>query len=272
MQIDWLTVAAQIVNFLVLVWLLQRFLYRPITNAMARREERIETRLSEAKEARAEVEAEAAHLREQQEDLEASREEMLREARQKAADLRARLEDDIREEMEARRKTWEDHLEDERDEFAARLRQRASHQVIDIVGRVLRDYAGSDLAGQVVGSFVNRLANLDAEAREKLSSAAERADGPAKVESSVPLEPSARSRITRAVHEHIAPDIEVNYHEDDGLLLGVRLTIGEQTLEWSAARFLGRLETTLDEVIEGSSRPRSGRSPASGWEARREAR
>ena len=41
MQIDWLTVAAQIVNFLVLVWLLQRFLYKPITNAMHRREERI---------------------------------------------------------------------------------------------------------------------------------------------------------------------------------------------------------------------------------------
>ena len=51
MQIDWLTVAAQIVNFLVLVWLLQRFLYRPITEAMARREERIESRLSEAKNA-----------------------------------------------------------------------------------------------------------------------------------------------------------------------------------------------------------------------------
>ena len=53
MQIDWLTVAAQIINFLVLIWLLQRFLYRPITNAMARREARIEERLSDAKPAAA---------------------------------------------------------------------------------------------------------------------------------------------------------------------------------------------------------------------------
>ena len=37
MQIDWITVAAQIVNFLVLVWILQRLLYRPVTRAMARR-------------------------------------------------------------------------------------------------------------------------------------------------------------------------------------------------------------------------------------------
>ncbi|MBW6495875.1 MAG: F0F1 ATP synthase subunit delta [Burkholderiaceae bacterium] len=264
MQIDWLTVAAQIVNFLVLVWLLQRFLYRPITDAMARREERIESRLSEAKEARANVETEAEHLREKQEKLEASKEEVLRDARQEANEQREAMENDLREEMEARRKTWEEHLEDERDAFAARLRQRAGHQVIDIVRRVLQDYAGSDLAGQVADTFVERLTGLDDEARDKLSDAAKRADGPARVDSSAPLEPSARSQITRAIHKHIAPDIEVDYHEDDDLLLGVRLIIGEQTVEWSATRFLGRLETTLDEAIEDSSKPRSNRAPAKG--------
>ena len=44
MQIDWITVAAQIVNFLILVWLLQHFLYGPITRAMQRREQRIAER------------------------------------------------------------------------------------------------------------------------------------------------------------------------------------------------------------------------------------
>jgi len=259
MQIDWLTVAAQIVNFLVLVWLLQRFLYRPITAAMARREERIETRLSEAKAARAEVESESRRLREKQKELDASREEVLREVRQEADNLRKTLEADLRKEMQARRRSWEDHLEEERDAFAARLRQRAGHQVIDIVGRVLRDYAGTDIAGQLAGTFADRLADLEAEAREKLTVAAQRVHGPARVESGVPLEPSARSRITRAVHEHIAPDIEVDYCEDNTLLLGVRMTIGEQTVEWSATRFLDRLETTLDEVIESSDRRSSGR-------------
>jgi F-type H+-transporting ATPase subunit b len=267
MQIDWLTVAAQIVNFLVLVWLLQRFLYRPITDAMARREERIEARLSEAKDARAKVEAEAERLREKHEKLEASREEVLREARQAAQDLRKEMENDLHEEMEARRKTWEDHLEDARDEFANGLRQRAGHQVVDIVGRILKDYAGSDIADQVAGTFVDRLANLDAEARDKLKAAAGRADGPVRVESSVLLKPASRSQITRAIHAHIAPDLEVEYGEDDDLLLGLRLTVGEQTVEWSATRFLSRLETTLDEVIEGSGRrrvERRAKSAASG--------
>jgi F-type H+-transporting ATPase subunit b len=45
MQIDWLTVIAQIVNFLILVWLLKRFLYHPVITAMDRREQRIAERL-----------------------------------------------------------------------------------------------------------------------------------------------------------------------------------------------------------------------------------
>ncbi|MEQ8861747.1 MAG: F0F1 ATP synthase subunit delta [Pseudomonadales bacterium] len=262
MQIDWLTVAAQIVNFLVLVWLLQRFLYLPITRAMAQREARIESRLTEARTAREEAEAEGRRLHEEQKALEASRAATLDEARREAVALRARLEQDIREEIEAERRTWHAHLADEREAFTARLRQRAGHQVIDIVERVLRDFAGSDLAGQVAGTFVDRLGALDADAREKLVRAADRAEGPARVESAVALRPGVRSQVTRTIHESVAHDIGVEYHEDADLLLGIRLTIGEQTVEWSAARFLHRLERTLDEVIEGSDRRGLHRTPA----------
>ncbi|MBT5110502.1 MAG: F0F1 ATP synthase subunit B, partial [Rhodospirillaceae bacterium] len=52
MGIDWITVAAQVVNFLILVWLLKRFLYRPITDAIAARETHIASRVSEAAQAK----------------------------------------------------------------------------------------------------------------------------------------------------------------------------------------------------------------------------
>ncbi len=48
MAIDWITVSAQIVNFLILVWLLKHFLYQPIIRAMDRREQRVSERLNEA--------------------------------------------------------------------------------------------------------------------------------------------------------------------------------------------------------------------------------
>ncbi len=48
MLINWFTVLAQIVNFLILVYLLKRFLYGPIIRAMQEREKKIARRLQDA--------------------------------------------------------------------------------------------------------------------------------------------------------------------------------------------------------------------------------
>lgn len=252
MQIDWITVAAQIANFLVLVWLLQRFLYQPITRAMTRRETEIENRLAEAKEARKTAEEEAETLRAKQADLDAEKDRILDSAKQEAYSLRARLEADLRDDMEARRETWRNHLEDERDSFAKTLQRRAGHQVIAITGQMLQEYALSDLDGEIANGFLARLENLDENRRDKLADAAARSDDAARILCSVPLQPGARGKITRALHKVLKTDIDVHYDHDEDLVLGVRLMIGEQTLEWSVARHLKRLEAALDEVIDST--------------------
>src|ERR1700678_4797195 len=48
MPIDWFTVVAQAVNFLILVWLLKRFLYQPILRAIDARERGIAAKCAEA--------------------------------------------------------------------------------------------------------------------------------------------------------------------------------------------------------------------------------
>ena len=66
MLIDWFTVAAQIANFAILVWLLKRFLYRPVLDAMAAREKRVRETVAAADRQKAAAEEEANRLREQQ--------------------------------------------------------------------------------------------------------------------------------------------------------------------------------------------------------------
>ena len=48
MLIDWFTVGAQALNFLILVWLMKHFLYKPILNAIDAREKLIATELADA--------------------------------------------------------------------------------------------------------------------------------------------------------------------------------------------------------------------------------
>lgn len=252
MQIDWLTTAAQIVNFLVLVWLLQHFLYRPITRAMRRREARIEERLAEARKTREEAEEVADHLAAERRELEEGRQQMLEEAREDAGDLRRELEAEIRREMAEMRETWQRNLQEEREAFFRRFRHRAGATLLDITGRVLADFADTDLSERVAARFLARLDALDAEEREPLSRAAGQADR-ATVTTGRPIGSAMRGKITRALHKTLGTDIPVDYHEDADLLLGARLTIAEQTVEWSAGRHLKRLEQTLNEIVDAEA-------------------
>ena len=47
MLIDWFTIIAQALNFLILAWLLKRFLYRPVLNALDEREKLIASELAQ---------------------------------------------------------------------------------------------------------------------------------------------------------------------------------------------------------------------------------
>ncbi|MFP4072257.1 MAG: hypothetical protein ACLFTB_09415, partial [Desulfovibrionales bacterium] len=81
MLIDWVTVGAQIVNFLILVWLLKKFLYGPIIRAMQKREEGIRQEMEQARQSREEAEQRAQKLEQERKELDRSREELMREAR-----------------------------------------------------------------------------------------------------------------------------------------------------------------------------------------------
>ena len=81
MLIDWFTVAAQIANFAILVWLLKRFLYRPVLDAMAAREKRVRETVAAADRQKAAAEEEANRLREQQDAFARQKEDLLEKAR-----------------------------------------------------------------------------------------------------------------------------------------------------------------------------------------------
>lgn len=253
MELDWLTVAAQIVNFLVLVWLLQRFLYAPISKAMTRREERIEERLADARNSRTEAEAEAARFREMQDDLERRKEALMEQARQEVAEMRQNLLDALREDIDEERVAWHRKLEEERAQFSDNFRKLAARNVIGTVRGILSDFADADLAAQVADEFAGRLDKLTDDDVQKLKAAAARSDGGAVVESGVELPPPARSRITRAVHEKLTTDVELEYLTSEDLVLGIRLILGEQTVEWSARRHLDTLEDVIEEALESDA-------------------
>ncbi len=257
-----MTVAAQVVNFLVLVWLLARFLYGPIVRAMRRREAEIAERLAEA-EAKGEAAAREARRHEQAvEALEAARARLMAEAREAAERLRRELEGDLRREAEETRTRWRAQVEQERAGFVRELRRQVVRHFLEVARRALAHLANASLEEQVASVFAERLRRLEPGAAGAVAAAARAAGGPIRVRSALALPASARRTITGAVHESLGDDLEVAYETTDEVTCGVEAVAGGRTVTWSVDGYLDELERRLDGLLaEPSVRAEAVRLP-----------
>ena len=117
MLIDWFTVLAQIINFLILIYLLKRFLYGPIIRAMEEREKKMAAAQDRAKNAKKEAERMSSELEREKQALISSKEKLLAEAKAEVDSWRETKLKASKEEIEALRKSWMDRLNDDRKTF-----------------------------------------------------------------------------------------------------------------------------------------------------------
>lgn len=251
MSIDWITVSAQIVNFLVLVWLLKHFLYGPVTRAMAGREASIAARIEEAQATVDEAEREKQRYLEERRSLDAERDRLLDKARSEAEDLRRRLGEAVREEVEASRRRWKEELVADRDGVLDTLRHEIVERFAELARRALRDLADRDLEEEMARTFAERFRSLGDEPARRIASAAASNGGPLEVRSRFDLPAGARRRITEAVHERIGHDVELAYQASPEITGGIELRAGGEVVVWSLDAYLESFEHALRETLSG---------------------
>jgi F-type H+-transporting ATPase subunit b len=249
MQIDWFTVGAQIVNFLVLVWLLKRFLYRPITEAMQRREDVIEARLHEAELAREAAQKEIRAYEEKQEELELQKERMLSQAGEAADEERKALERQAREDIDARRQEWLNQLQTQKEVFLQQLSERSTDEFYALATRALDDLGNADLENQMALGFIRRLENLTGKMKEEFAKECSAAGARITVSSRFPLSTNARRRITAAIHRELGRELEPKYETREEGSAGLELKAGNLTVSWGFESYLDGLRKAVEEQL-----------------------
>ncbi|MGD8939774.1 MAG: F0F1 ATP synthase subunit B [Gammaproteobacteria bacterium] len=249
MTVDWITVSAQIINFLVLVWLLKRFLYEPVIRAMDRREQRIAEQLQAAQEREQQALAQQQQYQDKAAQLDRQREELISKAQQQAEEEKRQLLDQAREEVNEKQKQWQGQAEQDKEEFLKILRKKSTEAIQAISRKALSDLANAELEEQVIASFITRLKSLDKDSRNALARAVAGASEPLRIHSAFELDSTTRARITRAVHEYIAEGIDTQYSGSPELLCGIELSGGGQRLSWNLADYLRELNTRVEDAF-----------------------
>lgn len=235
MAIDWTTFTLEIINFLVLVWILQHFLYRPVLETVARRRAGIERTLAEARDT--EIRARA---------LQAQFENRLADWEQEKAALRARFEQELTAERSRQMQALAHALAQERERSAAQeahrqealrleLETQALEQARRFATALLARLASPELEARLVDACIEDFAALPADQLDGIAVAARTPGARVLIASAFPLTEAQQKRIGAALAARLGASPALDFRVDATLRAGLRLALGPWRMHFSLA-------------------------------------
>ncbi len=250
MPIDWFTVGAQTLNFLILVWLMKRFLYQPILHAIDAREDRIAAALADADARKAEAHQERAEFQHKNEEFDQQRAALLSKATDEAQAQRERLLDEARQAAAALSSKRQEAMRSEERTLHQAICRRTQQEVFAIARKALADLAATSLEERLGEIFIRRLREMDGVVKAGLAKALQTASAPALVRSALDLPAEQRAAIQHAINVTFAADIHVRFETAPDLIGGIELTTNGHKVAWSIADYLVSLEQGVDELLK----------------------
>jgi F-type H+-transporting ATPase subunit b len=247
MLIDWFTVVAQAINFLILVWLMKRYLYGPILHAIDQREKKIAAELADADSKREEAKRERDEFERKNEEFEQQRTELLNQLTDEVAAERARLMDDATKAADLLASQRREALETEQRDLGDEIRQRTHREVFALTRKTLKDLASVDLEGQICDVFTGRLRSLNGEVKTEFTAASEDGKQAIRVRSAFDLPTKQRLQIQKVLNETMAADVPVQYEVEPELISGIELTVNGKKMAWSVKGYLEGAENRAEK-------------------------
>jgi F-type H+-transporting ATPase subunit b len=255
MLIDWFTVGAQAVNFVVLVWLMKRFLYKPILHAIDARENRIAAELAEADANKAEAQCERDEFQAKNEELDRQRASLMIRAADEAKAERLRLLEEARQAADILSAKRLEALRNDAHNVNQAISKRAQQEVFSIARKTLMDLATASLEERMSDAFIRRMRAMGGGAKATLTHALATASAPALVRSAFDLPAAQRTAIEEALKETFSAEAHVRFETAPELISGIELTTNGQKVAWSIADYLSSLEKGVGELLSMHAKP-----------------
>jgi F-type H+-transporting ATPase subunit b len=261
MLIDWFTIGAQALNFLILVWLLKRFLYKPILHAIDAREKLIAAELADADAKRAEAKNERDEFQHKIQEFDQQRAALWSQATDEAKAERQRLLGEARQSADAFRAKRQDTLRDEARNLNQAISRRAQQEVFSIARKALADLATTSLEERFGDVFTRRLRTMDSQTKALLAEALRTTSDPARLRSAFDLPAEQRATIQNALNETFSTVVPVRFETAPDLVSGIELSTNGQKVAWTIADYLASLEKGVGELLKAMDQPEAKAEP-----------
>ena len=254
MLIDWFTVIAQAVNFLVLVWLLKRFLYKPILDAIDAREKQIAETLSEAAETKQAAEMQRDEFEQKNQQLSDDRDTLVLEMKKEINVKREQLLDEAHQSAEAISAKRIESMQRAQKTLADEITRQTQDQVFVISRKTLRDLADTSLEERITQAFMRQLRDMNVNTKQELADALTKSSEPVRVRSAFDLPEAQQIAIRHAIKEISAADTPVHFEVAPNAIGGIELTSSGRKIAWSIDEYLTSLQQSISELTNADAK------------------
>jgi F-type H+-transporting ATPase subunit b len=233
MTIDWWTLFLQTVNFLLLVWLLQHFLYKPVRAVIEKRRELAEQALIKAEAAEKEAETAKTTFEARSAELDKTREATIEAAQQSGeADAKTII-------AQARKQANEilaaanAAAASNRDAALSNLKQDIIETAVKIAETILRKTANGDLNEVFLAHILDEIGALGQEDRARIDADLADKESTVEVATSMPLTKDERDTWTRTLRERLHLRAAPKFTTAPDLLGGAELRFPHATVRFA---------------------------------------
>lgn len=231
MELNWSTFVLEIINFLVLVWILKHFLYQPVMDLLARRRAAIETQLAEAKQQQDEADTLKQQYENRLSDWQLERQKAMEELNHELQQQRLKQHEALATELAQEQEKMRVAASRQQQQLMREMEQRALQQGAQFASRLLAEAAGPELQQRLFQLLLEGLRQLSAEQLETLVSEWGEAPQTLRVTSAYPLDEQQRQQLQQQLASVTGLSTPPDYVEDAALLAGLSITIGAWALQ-----------------------------------------
>ena len=253
MGFSWVTFLAQIINLFVLVWLLKRFLYKPILNAIDRRQAFIMNKVRQAQEAKDSAERERVALTQKRLLFEQENTKRLNALTREIAALKSQQMSDLEAEMAGLRQKKKAELAQEIQSAEWEMRNAFIAQFTQLSQKVMTDLSGLAPLDQAVALFQKRIESLKKSEKNDIQKALLK-QSVIYISTSAPLPGKTKKELisfTRRAFK-LPPKSKIQIRADASLILGVELSAGGMSVEWHLKSYLDALAHHINHLVKGA--------------------
>lgn len=250
MPIDWFTVVAQLINFLILVWLLKTFLYQPILRAIDEREQRIADRFAQAEKLQTTANEAREEFHRKNDQFDRERELLLKNARDEANSERLRLLEEARDSAISLKKNLEESWRHEQSNLLNKIHRWTCEEVFATARNVFAELVNCDVEGRMVELFIERLRELSDDAKSQIMTSLNVSQDTVRVRSAFELTAAQQNDLRRAFEETFERQAQFHFEIAPVLVAGIELTFDGRKLAWSVEDYIANLDSSVGRLFQ----------------------